>query len=203
MLCELGSCYRWCTRFPFRAIPNNPGETLEGDQPFAQVGPLRHLFNADVIARLSAGAVFEQSTRHIYHMRRARALIANRRAAARAKAAGRARGSVFKLRDIGLPLDNAEAATPTADVGGISSAVGMTTCCGMIMPSPPGWKIDLNAHVAAKAFTRHSCRSRLYGASGYCFSQRSTPKERGTTFTARLPLNADRLDQNPGNTRAD
>jgi hypothetical protein len=99
-------------------------------------------------------------------------------------------------------LDNAEAAPPTADVGGISSAVGMTTRRGMIMPCPPGWKIDLNAHVAAKALTRHGCRSRLYGASGYCFSQGSTPEERGTTFIARLPLNADRLDQNTGNTRA-
>jgi hypothetical protein len=160
MLCELGSCYRWSARLPFRTIPNNPGKTLERDQPFAQVGPLRHLFNADVIARLSAGAVFEQSARHIYHMRGASAFVANRRAAARAKAAGRARGSVFKKSDIGLPLDNAEAAPPTADVGGVGGAVGMTTRGGMVMPSPPSGKIDLDAHVAAKALTRHGSASR-------------------------------------------
>ena len=175
MLCELGSCDRWSARLPFRTIPNNPGETLERDQPFAQVGPFRHLFNADVVARPSAGAVFEKSTRHIYHMRGARAFIANRRAAARAKTAGCAGGGVFKKRDIGLPLGNAEAAPPTADVGGVGSAVGMTTRGGMVMPGPAGGKIDLNVHLAAKALTWHGGRNRLYGACGYCFSQGFTP----------------------------
>jgi hypothetical protein len=75
------------------------------------------------------------------------------------------------MPDIGLPLGNAEAAPPTADVRGVGSAVGMTTRGGMVMPGPAGGKIDLNVHVAAKALTRHGGRNRLYGAAGYCSSQ--------------------------------
>jgi len=115
---------------------------------------------------LSACAGFEQGARHIYHMRGSGSFTANRRAAARAKAARRARGGVFKLRDIRLPSCNAEAAPPAAYVRGVGGAVGMPARWGMVVPSPSGRKIDLNVHIATKALTLHGC-SRLCSAGGY------------------------------------
>jgi hypothetical protein len=171
MLCELGSGYRRYAWFPFRAIPNDAGKSLEWHQAFAQVGPFRHLFDGDVIARLPAGAGFEQGARHIYHMRRSGTFIANRRAAARAKVARGARGSVLKLRDVRLSLCNAEAATPATDVRGIRGAVGLPRRRRMVVPSPAGRKIDLNADIATQALTPHGGRNRLRGPGGYGFSQ--------------------------------
>jgi hypothetical protein len=171
MLCELGSCYRRRAWFPFRAIPNDARKSLEWHQAFAQVGPFRHLFDGDVIARLPAGAGFEQGARHIYHMRRSGTFIANRRAAARAKAARGARGRVLKLRDFRVSLCNAEAATPAADIRGIRGPVGIPTGLGMVVPSPAGRKIDLNANISTQALTLHGWRKRLWGPGGYGFSQ--------------------------------
>jgi hypothetical protein len=171
MLCELGSGYRRRTWFPLRTIPNDAGKSLKWHQAFAQVSPFRHLFDGDVIARLPAGTGFEQCARHIYHMRRSGTFIANRRAAARAKAARGARASVPKLRDFRLPLCNAEAATPATDVGGIRGAVGMPSGRRMVVPSPSDRKIDLNADIATEALTLHGGRNRLRGPGGYGFSQ--------------------------------
>jgi hypothetical protein len=41
----------------------------------------------------------------------------------------------------------------------------------MVMPSPAGRKIDLNANIATQALTLHGGHNRLCGPGGYGFSQ--------------------------------
>jgi hypothetical protein len=154
---RLDCCHRRSSRLPFRAIPHDTGKSLERHQPFTQISPLRHLFNGQVIARLPAGTGFEQGSRHIHHVRRTGALIANRRAAAGAKAAGRGVEGIFKSSD--LPACNAKAAPPAADVSCIGGAVGKPARGGMVVPGPAGGKIDFNVHIAAQALPRHACRT--------------------------------------------
>src|SRR6185312_16736985 len=71
----------------FLAIPDHAGKALQRHQRLAGIGPFLHLLDGDMIARLPAGTAREQRARDVYHMRRTRALIKQRRAASPAKAA--------------------------------------------------------------------------------------------------------------------
>ena len=59
----------------FRAFPDDTGIALEGDKPFACVGPILKLLDGHVIAGLAAGTADEECPRNIDHVRRALALV--------------------------------------------------------------------------------------------------------------------------------
>ena len=71
------------TRAParFRAFPDDIRIALEGDKPFAGVGPILKLLDGHMVAGLAAGTAGEERPRDVDHMRRALALIEQRRAA--------------------------------------------------------------------------------------------------------------------------
>ena len=65
----------------FRAFPDDTWIGLKGDKPFACVSPILKLLDGYVIAWLAAGAAGEKRPRNVDHMRRALALVEQRRAA--------------------------------------------------------------------------------------------------------------------------
>src|SRR4051794_6075650 len=58
--------------FPFRALPDHAGKTLQRHQRRAGIGPFLQLLDRDVIERLPAGATRKQRARNVDHVRRAR-----------------------------------------------------------------------------------------------------------------------------------
>src|SRR5437763_856620 len=71
----------------FRALPDHAGKALQRHQRLAGIGPFLEFFDRDVIERLAAGALVEQRAGDVDHVRPARALIGDRRAAMGAEAA--------------------------------------------------------------------------------------------------------------------
>ena len=63
----------------FRAFPDDTGIAFQGDKRFARVGPILKLLNGHVVAGLPAGTAGEERPRDIDHLRRALALIEQRR----------------------------------------------------------------------------------------------------------------------------
>src|SRR3974390_639761 len=90
-----------------RALPHHARKTVERHQRLAGIGPLLKLLDCDVIERLTPGAAREQRARNIDHMRRARPLVKQRRAALRAEAARSFRARVLVARDRGLTTGDA------------------------------------------------------------------------------------------------
>src|SRR5664279_2702370 len=71
----------------FRALPDHARKTLQRHQRFAGPGPFLQFLDRDMVERLAAGTPGKQRARDVDHMRRARALVNQRRAAARTEAA--------------------------------------------------------------------------------------------------------------------
>src|SRR6516225_4062706 len=76
-------------RRDFGRFPDDTGIALEGDKPVACVGPILELLDGHVIAGLAADTAGEECPRDIDHVRRALALVEQRRAAPGAEASGR------------------------------------------------------------------------------------------------------------------
>jgi hypothetical protein len=106
------------TSFPrFRAFPDDTGMALEGDKPVAFVGPILKLLDGEVIAGLAAGTAAEECPRDIDHMRRALALVKQRRPAPGAEASGRLFVRILEASDASLALHHPGVLAPTADIG--------------------------------------------------------------------------------------
>src|SRR6201996_9517404 len=71
----------------FRALPDYAGKALQRHQRLAGIGPFLQLLDRDVIERLAAGALVEQGAGDVDHMRTARSLIGDWRAAMGTEAA--------------------------------------------------------------------------------------------------------------------
>src|SRR5690349_4880439 len=97
---------------PARALPDDARIALQRHQPLARIGPVLPLIDADVIDRLAAGAALEQRARNVDHVARARALVKERRAAARAEAALGPGLLVLVARDLLLAGGHAVALAP-------------------------------------------------------------------------------------------
>src|SRR5580698_8056099 len=95
--------------FLFRALPDHAGKTFQRHQRLTGIGPFLQFLDRDVIERPPAGAARKQRARDVHHVRRARALVSERRAAADTEAAYGFRGLVLVTRDGGFALGDAEA----------------------------------------------------------------------------------------------
>src|SRR5258707_4044497 len=115
----------------FRAFPEDIGIALEGDKPFACVGPILKLLDGHVVAGLAAGTAGEERPRDVDHMRRALALIEQRRAAPGAETSGRVCLGIIEASDASPALHHAGVLPPTADIGRIRSAVRATARRGV------------------------------------------------------------------------
>src|SRR5437660_10613105 len=71
----------------FRALPDNAGKALQRHQRLAGIGPFLQLLDRDVIERLAPGALVEERTGDVDHVRAARALVRDRCPAMGAEAA--------------------------------------------------------------------------------------------------------------------
>src|SRR5215471_9228029 len=140
----------------FRAFPDDTGITLEGNQPFASIGPILKLGDSHVIAGLAAGTTGEERPRDIDHVRRTLALVEQRRAAPGTEASGRFGLRILEASDAFLALNHAGVLAPTADIGRIRGAVRATACRGVVVPGPKSRKVDLQLHRTAKAAARHA-----------------------------------------------
>jgi len=130
--------------FPrFRAFPDDTGISLKGDKPVACVRPILKLLDGHVIPGLAAGTAGEECPRDIDHVRRALALVEQRRAAPGAEASGRLRRCILEASDASSALRHAGVLAPTADIGRIRCAVRATACRGVIVPGPKSGKVDL------------------------------------------------------------
>src|SRR6267154_1077983 len=117
----------------FRAFPDDIRIALEGDKPFAGVGPILKLLDGHMVAGLAAGTAGEERPRDVDHMRRALALIEQRRAAPGAETSGRVCLGIIEASDASLALHHAGVLPPTADIGRIRSAVRATARRGVIV----------------------------------------------------------------------
>src|SRR6516164_11286537 len=88
----------------FRAFPDDTGIALEGNEPFTGVRPILKLLDRHVIAGLAAGAAGEERARDIDHMRRAPALVEQRRATSATEAPGRLRFRILEANDVSVTL---------------------------------------------------------------------------------------------------
>src|SRR6185312_4603983 len=158
---ELEPVFTSGTALFLRALPDHAGKALQRHQRLAGIGPFLQLFDGDVIERLAAGAARKQRARDVDHVRRARTLVEQRRAAGRAEASC---GLVLFLvaRDRGVALDDAEALAPATDIGGVGRAMRAAAGRRMIMPGPARWHVDLEGDLAAQALA--GCDS-----GGYCW----------------------------------
>src|ERR1035437_8293285 len=107
----------------FRALPDHAAKALQRHQRLAGIGSLLQLLAGDMVERLPDGTAGEQRARDVHHVRRTRALIEQRRAAPRAKAAHGLCGLVLETRDPGLALGDPEALAPASDIGRVGRAV--------------------------------------------------------------------------------
>src|ERR1700690_121181 len=92
-----------------RALPDHPGKTPQRPRGPAGLGPFLQLLDGDMIERLPAGAAGKKRARDVDHVRRARAFVRQRRAAACAEAARGFRGLILVARDPRLALGDAKA----------------------------------------------------------------------------------------------
>ena len=100
---------------------NHAGKAFEGKERLALVGPFLQLIDADVIARLAACAGSDERARDVDHLRCVCAFIGDGRAALVAEATHVAAVGFSEARDVILTLQDAEAAAPTADIGGVGA----------------------------------------------------------------------------------
>src|SRR3954463_1026628 len=84
-------------------------------------------------------------------MRRARAFIGNRRAAARAETSCGFGRRVLIAREAGLALGDTKTLAPASDIGGIGRAMRAAARRRMIVPGPARRHVDLEGDLAAQA----------------------------------------------------
>src|SRR6185369_17264489 len=113
--------------------------------------PFLKLFDRDVIERLAAGALVEQCAGDVDHVRSARPLVRDRRAAMGTEAARGPGGLVLVAGERGFPRGDAKALLPASDIGRIGRAVGTAATGRMIMPGPTRGDVDLEGDLAAEA----------------------------------------------------
>src|SRR6266851_810655 len=139
---------------PSRAFPHDAGISLQRNQRFASIGPLRRIADGNMIPRLPAGPAFEQRPGYVHHLRRVSALVKDGRTASGAKTSRRARSLVFEAGDDRGALRKAEPTPPTADICRVGGALRMPALSRMVMPSPPRRNVDLEADFPAKTLSR-------------------------------------------------
>jgi hypothetical protein len=105
----------------------------------------------------AARAAREKRAGYINHVRRATSFIKKRSTASSAKASCCPCSVILKPSDGRLALDHAKPPTPTANISGIRRAVCTPIRTGMVVPSPSGWKIDLDLHCPTKALAGDRC----------------------------------------------
>jgi hypothetical protein len=140
--------------FPSRALPHDAGISLQRNQRFASIGPLRRIADGNMIPRLPAGPAFEQRPGYVHHLRRVSALIKDGRTASSAKTSRRARGLVFETGDDRGSLRKAEPTPPTADICRVGGALRMPSFSRMVMPSAARRNVDFEADFPAQTLSR-------------------------------------------------
>src|SRR4051812_47736787 len=164
----------------FRALPDYTGKTFQRYQRLTGIGPFLQLFDRDVIERLAAGAFPKQRTGNVDHVRPARALICDRRAAMRAEAARGLRCLVLVPGQRRLACGDAKPLLPASHIGCIGGAVGATAGGGVIVPGPACRDVDLEGDLAAEALAGgNSCGGCGFGhcvSSSSLRAQRSNPE---------------------------
>src|SRR6185436_16881079 len=100
----------------FRALPDHAGISLQRRQRFAGVGPFLQFLDRNMIERLPPGAARKQRAGNVDHVGRARPLINNRRAAARAETSCGFGRLVLITREAGLALGDTKAFPPASDI---------------------------------------------------------------------------------------
>src|SRR4051812_39258027 len=83
-------------------------------------------------------------------MRRARALVEQGRAAARAKAARRFGRDILEAGDAACAFGETKTLAPAADIGRIGRAMRAPACFRVVVPGPARGIVDLEAHRAAQ-----------------------------------------------------
>src|SRR5262249_19968948 len=137
--------------FLLGSLAEHAGIALERNQRLAGIGPVLHLFDGDVVNRLTAGAALKESARNVDHVPRAGALVDQGRAAAPTKAAHRARFLLLETVDLALPRRDAKALAPGADVGGVHGAMRKPAGAAVIVPSPERGVLHFELHGPAQA----------------------------------------------------
>src|SRR5215467_9253824 len=143
--------------FLLGSLAEHAGIALERNQRLAGMGPVLHLFDGDVVNRLTTGAALKESARNVDHMPRAHALVDQGRAAAPTKAAHRARFLLLETVDLALPRRDAKALAPGADVGGVHGAMRKPAGAAVVVPSPERRVLHLKLHGPAQAL---ACNNR-------------------------------------------
>src|SRR5262249_16347315 len=137
--------------FLLGSLAEHAGIALERNQRLAGIGPVLHLFDGDVVNRLTAGAALKESARNVDHVPRAGALVDQGRAAAPTKAAHRARFLLLETLDLALPRRDAKALAPGVNVGGVHGAMRKPASPAVIVPSPERGVLHLELHGPAQA----------------------------------------------------
>ena len=136
--------------FLLGSLPEHAGIAFKRNQRLAGIGPVLHLFDGDVVNRLTAGAALKESARNVDDVPRRGALVDQRRAAAPTKAAHRAR-FLFETIDLELSCRDAKALAPGADVGRVHGAMRKPAGAAVIVPSPERGVFHLELHGPAQA----------------------------------------------------
>jgi len=148
----------------FRAFPDDTGIALKGDKLGACVGPILKLLDGHVIAGLAAGTAGEECPRDIDHVRRALALVEQRRTAPGAEASGRLRRCILEASDASSALRHAGTLAPTTDIGRIRCAVRATARRGVIVPGPKAGK-SISSSTAPQRQRPDTCRLDRFDAA--------------------------------------
>ena len=110
----------------FRAFPDDTWITLKRGKPIAGVDPILKLFDGYMIAGLAAGTAGEERPRDINHVRRAFALVKQRRPALGAEASARLCLCIFEASNASLALHDVKVLAPRAYIGRVRGAVRAT-----------------------------------------------------------------------------
>src|SRR5579859_1917509 len=134
-------------------MPDHARKTLQWHQWFAGIGPFLQLFDRDVIQRLTSGAIREQRTWDVDHVRRTRALVNQRRAAALAERAPGLGRRIVEASDHVIARDDAKTLAPASDIGRIRRAMRAAAGGRMIVPGPARRHVDLESDIATEALS--------------------------------------------------
>ena len=141
-----------------RAFPDDTGIPLKEDKPVACVGPVLKLLDGHVIEGLAAGTAGEECPRDIDHVRRALALVKQRRPAPGAEASGQLCLRILEA------LHHAGVLARTADIGCIRGAVRATARRGVIVPGPKAGKSN-SSSTAPQRQRPDTCRPDRFDAA--------------------------------------
>src|SRR5579859_6262770 len=139
-------------------MPDHARKTLQWHQWFAGIGPFLQLFDRDVIQRLTSGAIREQRTWDVDHVRRTRALVNQRRAAALAERAPGLGRRIVEASDLVLARGDTKTLAPASDIGRIRRAMRAAAGGRMVVPGPARRHVDLKGDIAAETpASRNPC----------------------------------------------